>query len=118
MPTIVKIKPGKNGAVIGEINTEFISLCMALQITWLAVFPKRPYKAPTITSGADSKHGVGSLHPAPFFRAWDIRIWEFKDDKTLMRRACHMLKYLLGKDWDIVLEFKKQHIHAECDPKG
>lgn len=70
-----------------------------------------------ITAGIDGVHMVGSLHYA--LRAGDIGCREFTPD--VKRKIVRELQLELGPDYDVLLEHegdaKKEHIHAEFDPK-
>lgn len=74
--------------------------------------------APTITSGADRHHNVGSLHPdgkALDFRGNNLSVAE---GRVLAGRVGRSL----GRDYDVVFESSARnpdnnHLHAEYDPK-
>lgn len=63
------------------------------------------------TSGEDSQHKPGSLHPSG--NAADLRIWHIP--KTELQRFTLGLAMVLGSQYDVVLE--SDHIHIEYDPK-
>lgn len=68
---------------------------------------------PIISSTYEGNHSVISLHYQN--RAYDLRL-PFKylsNNKDLVKQ----LKANLGKDFDIILEARKKHIHIEYDPK-
>ena len=63
-----------------------------------------------ISSVADGKHMVGSLHETGM--AVDFRLPRSEIDANVVSEA---LKAALGKQFDVVLE--GNHIHVEFDPK-
>ena len=65
----------------------------------------------TITSGTDSKHGLGSYHAQG--RAIDVRFWNVPDDKRL--DVAITIKKWLPKYYDVVTEV--DHYHLEADAK-
>jgi hypothetical protein len=67
-------------------------------------------KPATITSAREGNHSENSLHYTG--EAIDLRIWYL----TPRQRRIYVddLKWVLGDDFDVVLE--KNHIHVEYDP--
>lgn len=69
-----------------------------------------------ITSGADSKHGVGSLHASG--NALDFRTKHVHSVDKL--KLVNKITLALGEQFDVVYEADGQpneHLHVEFDPK-
>lgn len=67
----------------------------------------------TITSGRDGKHSSTSLHYCG--RAVDLRIRDLPYPEKTSKLIAGKLKYILGSDYDVILE--SDHIHIEYDPQ-
>ena len=67
----------------------------------------------TVTSANDSRHSWGSKHYSGDAVDLRVRFW----DEEKARQVCKELQNQVGDDYDIVLEYKKVHIHAEYHPK-
>lgn len=64
-----------------------------------------------VTSILDGVHSTRSLHYKGL--AFDMRIHIYS--QSVVKSIMEELEYLLGKNYDVVLE--KDHIHVEYDPK-
>lgn len=64
-----------------------------------------------ITSVLDGVHSEKSLHYKGL--AFDMRTFIYKSDE--IEKLMAMVKYMLGPNYDVVLE--DDHIHVEFDPK-
>lgn len=96
---LVKIK---EGVVFKEINDFYLAVFDALA-------KALPGHIPTITSATDGKHTAKSYHYSS--GAVDVRTHDLpcKPDGYAM-----LLRHLLGKRFDVVVE--KDHIHIEKSP--
>ncbi len=90
----------KPGVVIGEVNTQFFHVCLTVGYVW------GEYGAiPVLTSGAEGKHMVGSLHPQN--KAWDFRLWNLPAEhrKAAVDKTRENLN-AKKDDYDVLLEEK------------
>ena len=107
---------------MGELNIRLFHV----GITVSSVFDEYGVVA-VLTSGAEGKHMVGSLHPK--FLAWDFRLWNLqeKDRKPAVDKVRKMLN-AKNHDYDVILEekvtkdkdgkeLKTVWMHVEFDPK-
>ena len=111
----IACKPGElggPGVFIKEINQPFIDFCRILWRVWSDF----GHGAPTITSGADGKHGINSYHYKGL--AWDVRVWGFSQTgaETVARRLQDELRGI-NPAFDVVYgdAAHKDHIHVEYD---
>ena len=99
---------------IKEINRPFVDFCLILARVWSDF----GHGEPTITSGADGKHGINSYHYKGL--AWDVRIWGMSETEAeqvanALRRELteihHAFQAVYGD------KAHKDHIHVEYDLK-
>ena len=103
MNTLLKLKNGVNPSQIKpEIN-------LAIMVA-LSIWSRQNEPVLTITSVADSKHGLTSLHYVGY--AIDIRIRELHSNP---KELADVLRDSLVSDYDVILE--GNHIHLEYQPK-
>ena len=104
----IDVKPG---VFIKAINDHFIAVC---QIVWEEY--QKQGAIPTLTSGAEGSHMVGSMHPLG--EAWDWRIWTLADALSAFGNIRRRLEFL-DPAFDTVWEEKAgvKWIHTEWDKK-
>lgn len=110
----------KNGVIVGikkvvddEIERVVVSPIIERAITIVdAVSVAMTGKEIVVPSILDGVHGEKSLHYNGL--AFDMRTFIYKSQDEI-EKLMAMFRYMLGPNYDVVLE--KDHIHIEYDPK-
>ena len=98
----------KRGVKLDKLQPQMIPAMMAVDKVWYV-----HGLDPTLTSGNDGKHRVGSLHYLGL--ALDFRTRDISSTKALFFRD--RLKEMLGDEYDVIIEYDPLHMHIEYDPK-
>jgi len=102
----MKIKPG----VVMPERIEIYKALWAAETIWIAHGRK---EGVTVTSGREGRHSWGSKHYSDDALDFRVRYWK----KAEAQQVATELQKAIGKDFDVVLEWDKVHIHVEYQPK-